>query len=246
MTIFVVEKTIEGLCSSLYVAYTEKIFPDVVTADYKYCGAILDRLIYVVCEKSQYLRVYSALLKYGGGETVSDIKACLLSCEEKAMKVAFDYARLVLDKKRAVFSDLNDKCVSDFNFTVGKVYSEKHRIGGFLRFKETKSGVMYAPYSPDNDITELIMPHFLSRFSYMPFVIHDVKRNKVGISDGKKFKMFKAEDTATLTFSDDEKNLENLWKRYYKAVNIKERKNRKQQNRCMPMRYREFMPETHD
>ncbi|MBR5388661.1 MAG: TIGR03915 family putative DNA repair protein [Clostridia bacterium] len=246
MTVFVAEKSIEGLCSALFLAYTEKIFPDAVIDDYKYCGSLSDRLIYAACDRSQQARVYRAILNYGGGETIGDIKACLTSCEESALKVAFDYARLVLDKKRAVFSDLSDKRVSDFNYTVGKVYGEKHRIGGFLRFKETKNGVMYAAYSPDNDITELIMPHFLSRFSATPFVIHDVKRNKVGISDGRSFRIFKAGDAATLSFSPAEKEWEDLWKRYYKSVNIKERKNKRQQDRCLPSRYRKFMPETYD
>ena len=188
--------------------------------------------------------MYNAILKYGGGETVNDLQVCLNACEETAFKTAFDYARLVLDRRHAVFTELADKRVSEFTFLVNKVRYERHRILGFIRFKETESGILYAPYSPDNDITEMVMPHFLQRLSGTPFAIHDVKRGKVCISDGKSFKVFFTEDGAELNLSEEEKEWESLWKRYYKSVNIKERKNKAQQNRCMPVRYRKFMSET--
>ena len=133
-----------------------------------------------------------------------------------------------------------------FDFTVKKVMSENHRLKGFIRFKETANGILYAPCSPDNDITELLCPHFVQRLSNVPFIIHDVKRNKAGVSDGKRFKIMTTETDAILNLSGDEKKWETLWKNYYRAVNIKERKNKKQQDNLMPVRYRKFLPETYE
>ena len=115
-----------------------------------------------------------------------------------------------------------------------------------MRFKETESGVLYAPYSPDNDITALLMPHFMKRLPYRPFVIHDLKRKTVGISDGRTFRMVKTDALAEITLSKDEKEYENLFKSYFKSITIKERKNLKQQDNFLPKRYRKHLPETYE
>ncbi len=246
MTVFVTELSIKGLCCALFYAFTEKIFPDDIKGGYLHGETFVDTYVKISVDQTKYMRVKRALIKYGGGETFTDIEVCLRSCDEKAYKVAFDYCKLILEKRRAVFTDLNDKRVSDFTYVVNKVYYERHKFTGFIRFKETASGILYAAYSPDNDITELLCPHFVKRLSLIPFIIHDVKRGTVGVSDGKTFNIVHTKRTAELVLSEDEKSWEELWKRYYKSVNIKERKNKKQQDNYLPVRYRKFMSETQD
>ena len=246
MTVFLVEKSLTGICSALVYAFTERVAPDDVFTRDNFTRNFTDRYIEIENDGEKARRVLRALTKYGEENISEHIKICLLSCEDNAVKIAFDYAYLTLSERRNVSDFLADKRVSDFGFTIKKVMSENHRVKGFIRFKETASGILYAPYSPDNDITELLCPHFLTRLSGVPFIIHDVKRNKAGVSDGKRFKIMTTETDALLNLSDDERSWENLWKNYYKAVNIKERRNRKQQNNLMPLRYRKFLPETYE
>ena len=110
---------------------------------------------------------------------------------------------------------------------------------------ESASGAYYAPYSPDNDITELLMPHFAERFKSEKFVIHDLKRKLAGMYDGHEWFIGYAGE-AEVYLSEYEKAFETLWKKYYKAVNIKERPHEKQMKGSMPVRYWKYLPEKKD
>lgn len=246
MTVFLIDKSVKGICSALFYSFTERVAPDYVAPREGFVRNFNDRYIEIATDGENSQRVLRALNKYGEENIAEHIKFCLMSCDINALKIAFDYARFTLSERRDVSSFLADKRVSDFSFTIKKVFCENHRLKGFIRFKETANGILYAPYSPDNDITEILCPHFVARLSGVPFIIHDVKRNKAGVSDGKRFTVMATENDALLNLSDDEKNWETLWKNYYKAVNIKERRNKKQQNNLMPLRYRKFLPETYE
>ena len=244
MIIFLTEKSLSGILSALYRAFTLNVFPDDVKEKSFPCRTLTDEYITINGDPNGEKRVKDAVLKYGGERSLSAVKVCLLSCDENALKYAFGFLKLTLNNKQCELENLSEKAVADFLYCTNKVLFERHRFTGFLRFKETENGILYAPYSPDNDITRLLMPHFISRLSLIPFVIHDLKRKTVGISDGKTFKMINTDAVADLRLSDDEKDCERLFRSYYNSVNIKERKNLKQQDNFLPRRYRKNMPET--
>ena len=73
-----------------------------------------------------------------------------------------------------------------------------------------------------------------------------MKRGRLAISDGFRLKFDDTDLKADFKPSERETEFENLWKRYYKEVNIAERKNERQQNARMPKRYRRFTPEAYE
>ena len=107
---------------------------------------------------------------------------------------------------------------------------------------ESKDKVLYAPYSPDNNITDMLMEHFAERLKSERFVIHDVKRKIAGMYNGKEWIMNYVGEVE-IYLSEYERAFENLWKKYYVAVNIKERPHEKQMKGYMPVRYWKFLPE---
>ena len=244
MKIITAEKNFDGLCAALFLSFTERILPDAVTDKTVYQPSLDSETFEASALKAKTARVASAIFRYGGDSAVGRLKICLLSSDENAFFIAFKYARKLLESRRDISDMLSDKDVTLFDFTVDKVLKEKHRLHGFIRFTVTESGVLYAPISPDNDVTELVAPHFLKRLGDTPFVIHDVRRNRYAISDGKKIFTGTTEKQATVKQSEQEKEFLSLWKRYFKTVNIEERKNLRQQDSYMPRRYRKFMPET--
>lgn len=244
MKVFLTEKNLSGVLSALYYSFTRNSFPDDVKEITLSERNFTDEYIVIEPDNSKSERVKNGVINYGGYRSLNAAKICLLSCEENAIKIAYEFLKLTLERRSCVIEDLSEKAVIDFLYAVNKVLYERHRFTGFIRFKETESGILYAPYSPDNDITALLMPHFIRRFPALPFVIHDLKRNVVGISDGKSFKIVKTERTAEISLSGSEKEWENLFRSYYKTVSIKERKNLKQQDNFLPRRYRKYMPET--
>ena len=50
-------------------------------------------------------------------------------------------------------------------------------------------------------------------------------------------------DELTLTYSEDEKQLQKLWKLFVNTIAIKERVNPKLQRQMLPLRFRKYMKE---
>ena len=125
----------------------------------------------------------------------------------------------------------------------GKVTQEAHRFTGFLRFAEGANGVFYAPFAPDNDVLELILPHFVRRFAAQAFVIHDTVRRKAGMYNGRDCVIALTDEQVSVSLSAQEDYFCGLWKEYYRAVNIAQRPHEKQMRGYMPRRYWKFMPE---
>ena len=244
MKMFVIEKSVDGILSALYVSFTEKLVPDLVVDNITYQPQIDCLPIEIETNLEHANRVKTALFKYGGCDIIAHIKVCLLSCEKDALLIAFNYAHFMLEKRQDVSNMLAEKKVSSFSFLVQKVLHERHIMLGFLRFKESANGVLYAQCAPDNDIVELLAPHFLRRLSSTPFIIHDGKRNKIAISNGRTIKVQFTDLPANFLPSQNEENFNLLWKKYFRAINIKERKNTRQQDRYFPRRYRKYSFET--
>ena len=157
-------------------------------------------------------------------------------------QVAFRYLRLVAKIQAPVGKRLAEPDVFQAVEYMKKVRFEIHRFHGFIRFMETASGALYAPFSPDNDICDLLTPYFRGRFPAFPFVIHDVKRKKASVYDGTN--IFTAPlDEANVLLSANENEWQMLWKNYYTAVNIPSRERLKQMKGYMPTRYWKFLPE---
>ena len=160
-------------------------------------------------------------------------------------QVAFRYTRLLAKEKRPVSKRLANPDVFTAVEYIKKVGHEIHRFHGFIRFMETESGALYAPFSPDNDICDLVLPHFRARLPQFPFVLHDVKRQMAAVYDGQNAFVAPLEQ-ADILLSADEIGWQSLWKKYYGAVNIPSRERLKQMRGYMPARYWQFLPERQD
>ena len=195
--------------------------------------------VFADLEKSR--RVQAKINAYDG-EAVDDISLVLRSCSPLKEQVAFEYIKEIMRRKTAVKKAFNLPQVVDFNDLLYKITGETHQFKGFIRFMECANGVLYAPYSPDNNITDLLMPHFAARLGELKFVIHDVKRGIAGIHNGKEWILGYAGATEIM-LSDDVRGFGTLWKKYYKSVNVSERPHERQMKRSMPVRYWKFLPE---
>jgi probable DNA metabolism protein len=173
---------------------------------------------------------------------MEDLDILLRSGMENNEQIAFRYLRLLAKTKAPVGKRLAELDVFHAVECIKKVRYEIHRFHGFIRFMETASGALYAPFSPDNDICDLLAPYFQRRFPNLPFVLHDVKRGIATVYDGKS--IFTAPlNEAQVVLSANETEWQALWKRYYTAVNIPSRERLKQMKGFMPTRYWKFLPE---
>ena len=173
---------------------------------------------------------------------MEDLDTLLRSGMENNEQIAFRYFRLMATLKRPVGKRLAEPDVFHAVEYIKKVSLEVHHFHGFVRFMETESGALYAPIEPDNDICDLLVPHFKARLPEYPFVIHDVRRQKAAVYDGKNtFNAYLPHANVLICASEQE--WQSLWKNYYHAVNIPSRERLKQMKGYMPVRYWKYMPE---
>ncbi len=239
MKVFITDGTTEGFYTAVFDAYRED--GAVITSPENMQLRFDSAVVNVAADSGKAQRVKNKLDRldrYAAG----DIDLALRSDDALREQAAFEYIKLLVKSGRPVRKMLSHPAVIDISDIISRVTGELHKMKGFLRFMETESGLLYAPYSPDNDITDLIAPHFKARLGEQKFVIHDVKRKKAALCDGNTW-FIAAVGEAEVYLSEYERAFETLWKKYYASVNIKERPHEKQMKGYMPVRYWKFLPE---
>ncbi len=239
MKVFITDGTAEGFYTAVFDAYRQD--GAVITSQENRQLSFDTQIVNVTADGEKAARVRNKLDKldrYAAG----DIDLALRSADSLKEQAAFEYIKLIVKSGRPVRKQLSVPAVIEMTEIIGRVTNELHKMKGFVRFMETASGALYAPYSPDNDITDLIAPHFKARLGDQRFVIHDIKRKKAALCDGVTWFMAEVGD-ADIYLSEYEKVFEDLWKKYYSSVNIKERPNERQMKGYMPVRYWKFLPE---
>lgn len=242
MKIYIVDGNEECFFTAVFIAYNKQNC--IITEEQNLQLGFGNYIEEVKTDSEKSERVKNKLIEYDN-LAVEEICLLLRSCEARKEQVAFEYIKLIMQHKRSVRMMTNIPVIMEMTDLRNKVTGEIHSMKGFLRFMENDKGVLYAPYSPDNNITDLLAPHFAERFKNQKFVIHDTKRKIAAMYDGHELLMFDADD-ADIYLSEYEKAFENLWKLYYKSVNIKERPHDRQMKGYMPVRYWKFLPEKND
>lgn len=237
MTTYFFDGTKNGLLTCIFESFYEKRIPDDVTTECVQCG-LLDEIVTIKTDNEKAERVYKCLKNCKTRYLVSDFNLTFRSGEKKRFKVIFDYLNVAISNKNIdVSKAFALPEIQAFTDLKNRIYTETHRFKGFLRFIETEKGFYYACYEPDNDITELLVPHFTARLQ-SPFIIHDIKRNILALCDGKRYKILNGGDNGVTVFmSESEEIFLDLWQQYYKSINIEERKNLRQMRNYMPERY---------
>lgn len=200
--------------------------------------------VFVKADRSRAERAERRLLEFDG-ECMNDLAILLRSGNPAREQIALRYLKFLTLKKMPVRSMLAETCIIEAMECMRQVTFEIHRLHGFVRFIESESGALYAPLGPDNDIVDLLVPHFRARFPEYPFLLHDVPRKKAAVYDGANSFMAPL-DRAEIVLSANETQWQALWKNYYKSVNIPSRERLKQMRGYMPVRYWKFCPEVTD
>ena len=239
MTYYLVDGSEECFYTAVFDAYNDK--DCMITSERAVQLELGGNIVEVTADSDKAERVKNKLNKLDKG-ALRDITLLLRSCDPLKENTGFAYIKLIIEKGGAVRGMQANPTVLETDAICRKVTGEAHKLKGFLRFMENAEGVLYAPYSPDNDITDILAQHFAERFKNQKFVIHDLKRKIAALYDGCEIVMTSVE-SAEIYLSEYENYFENLWKQYYKSVNILSRPHEKQMKGYMPVRYWRFMPE---
>ena len=124
-----------------------------------------------------------------------------------------------------------------------RVTTEANRFRELLRFSVLKNDILYSEIEPDNNILELLGPHYSDRYKNDPFIIHDVKRSRALIAAGGRWYISEFTKENLPEYHEDESSFRSLWKNYFETIAIKERTNQRCQKNFMPVRYWKHLTE---
>ena len=211
-----------------------------------YSPTLFDNLIKIKLKDDEFI-VDSTINKIGYTNFNIIYKVFLSENKNKEIIIYYYYKNSLKYKNNTIYMR-NLKCVSESLKIAKYVGSEAHKLKGFLRFKELKNNVLYATIEPTNNVLEILSNHFKKRLCNEYWIIEDKKRNIISLYDKNDYIIIN-KDNFIITdneLSNNEIEIENLWKNFYKTIGIENRKNEKCRMNFMPKKYWKNMIEMSD
>ncbi|MBR5296475.1 MAG: TIGR03915 family putative DNA repair protein [Parabacteroides sp.] len=252
MTIFVYDKSFEGLLTLVFEAYARRRFPDLLMAEEEPFPLFYDEAVIVYTDEEKADRVWKGLEKRLSRMALSTVTAVWLSEIPQTDLLLFRYIRKVIDSPCSIELNFGDVEVMEISKIWKKVMNERLRVIQFLRFQKTADGVFFAAVKPLYNVLPLTLSHLRDRFADQQWLLYDVKRQYGYYYDLKKVDEVRFTDKETHLFSgkldetimdDEEKQFQVLWKTYFSSIVIHERINPKRHRQYMPVRFWDYMPE---
>lgn len=245
MEILLYDDSFEGLLCAIYYAFYSKSKIDGIYSEKDFSSPLLlGKIINIETDDVKYEKVKNAIINKIDFLCLEKIYFVYLSCEVDRGLIIYKYLKTAFKLGRDVHSFLNLDEVRIIDEIKKRVSLEKHRFEGFVRFNYIENKFLYSSIEPDNNIVELLAEHFKNRFPNEYFIIHDIKRNKAVVYNSLSYEIVSMSyDIYEQLKSHDDEYMK-LWKAYFKATDIEERKNLRLQCRMMPKRYWKHIFET--
>lgn len=252
MTIFVYDKTFEGLLTVVFQAYSRRTFPDLLLAEGQPLPLFFDEVVTVYTEQEKSERVWQGLQKRLSPSSLSVLTVAWLAEEEGVDLLLLHYIRKAIDAPKSIELNFGDADVLEVLKVWKKVSNERLRIVQFLRFQKALDGTFFAAVEPLYNVLPLVIPHLQDRFADQRWLIYDLRREYgyyYDLHEATEVR-FEAKEAHLLSgllgeslMDKDEKLFQQMWKEYFKSTAIKERLNPKLHRQHMPARFWKYMAE---
>lgn len=252
MSIFVYDKTFEGLLTTVFEAYSLQTFPEVLNAEGEPLPLFYDRVVVVYTDVQKSGRVWKALQKKLSKTALGCLTICWLSELPGIDLLMFRYIRKVIDHPQSIELNFGDTDVLEISKISKKVNQERLRAMQFLRFQKAADGTFFAPLEPIYNVLPLAISHFKDRFADQKWLIYDLKREYGYYYDLSEVTEVHFEEKEAHLFTGrldesimdaDEKLFQQLWRGYFKATTIRERLNPKLHRQNLPVRFWKYLTE---
>lgn len=248
------EDSIEGVFTGIYDAYAlreghERIHIQIGEEENLRLFAYY---MNIVPDSVKTRKVAETIRNRFGDETYLDI--CRALASEDAGKGEAVYKTVVSGltwgSGRRVMENLANPYVEWVFRLARKTSNEATHLIEFVRFKESKEGILFSKIGPGCNVIPFLMPHFSDRLPLENFIIYDEGRNLYGVHPAGK-EWYMVSDTeksieSMLKMSMKEEEYQDLFTMFCSTIAIKERKNLKLQQQMLPLRFREYMVEFAD
>ncbi|MDR1054898.1 MAG: TIGR03915 family putative DNA repair protein [Prevotellaceae bacterium] len=251
--IYIYDGTFDGFLTVVFEVYASKQKPLQIVSRLCWEPNFFDVNKQVATDKLKSERVWKGILARSNANVANMLYLSFASEIKGIEDEMYRYLeKLFADTTACYYQNLLDENSFTLYKVAHKVNYEIQRFKGFVRFQETADGMFFSIIGPDHDIVSLLAPHFTARYPDRPWIIYDNKRDKgvyfdtsemIGMTlTDKQFDEYTG-NLNNAVKSEKEDYYQQLWKIFYKAINIKERKNTRLLLHWLPRRYWRYLPE---
>lgn len=252
MLIYIYDKTFAGVLTALFDVYNRREFPTMLLEEGAVLPLFFDQLHRVYTDMEKANRVWRGLCGKLSPIALAALKGCWMSELPEAPMLLLRYMKKTFDASVSIELNFGDEDVLAVTKIYRQVCQERLRILQFLRFQKTIDGLYFAPIKPKFNVLPLTVAHFKDRFADQKWLIYDFRRqygyyydlnrvDEVTFNENEEQLLSGVLDDSLLVH--DEQLFQQLWKTYFKATAIQERRNPRKQRQDMPMRFWEFLTE---
>ena len=190
-------------------------------------------------------RVEASIRKMGQGVRRLMMYGFLNDSDGKELKL-LRFLELCYQKGPRVMGQLAHPDVAAVMELEQQVSHEACKYREVLRFQE-RERMLGAVIRPHHCVLPLLQNHFCDRLPEEDFVIFDNSHYLALLKRGKKVEYLELQEPVILpTPEAQEKQYQEMWKAFFKALTIEERRNYALQRSNLPKRYWEYMVEMQD
>lgn len=243
MVVYIYDGSFSGFLTAIHEIYYRNEKPNKILSYEGLQFSIIDKYINIETDMNKSIKVYSSIENKISPEALEMVYNVFLSDENDMESIIFEYLKLGWKIGGKIIFHLSDERVLKVNKINQRVQHEVHKMTGFVRFGLIQENIYYAPVQPDNNIIELLAPHFAERFPDQYWIIHDVKRNLAVIYNCKEWILI--HDALENIPDTDSRDIDyqRLWKGFFNSISISNRTNPKLQKSLMPKRYWRYLTE---
>ncbi len=252
MTVFIYDKTFEGLLTAVFDAFNRRTFPEHLLEEGTPLPLFHDEVVAICTDSEKADRVWKGLQKKLSKSALYEITTSWLSELPEVDILLFRYIRKAFDAPQSIELDFGDPDVLELSKIYKKVSSERLHVIQFLRFQKAADGTFFAALEPLYNVLPLTIDFLKDRFADQRWLLYDLKRSYgfyYDLTEAVEVR-FEAQEEHFLTgllsedlMDKDEILFQQLWKQYFTSIAIKERRNPRLQRQHMPARFWKYMPE---
>ena len=233
----------EGFLCIVFSYYYDGISPLCIQPEDEFQQTLDSEEFFIATDYEKARKVQAGICEKISPQVENTLFYASLAEKEERFMDMFRYLLLGFKVGDEVDSHLHQDFVLSVHKKARYVGREAHLLNGFCRFAETKQGVYYCSVTPVNNVLAILAEHFKDRMMNQAWIIHDKKRHRAAVYDGKQCIIGDVPQSIRMEYSDKEQQIQDLWKAFFAAVTIKERINKNLQRNNLPLYFRKSMVE---
>lgn len=248
--------TFEGWLTAVFCVYEQGLQSQaelqLVTND-DFVPSLWQQRFEITTDSDKAERVGKKLLELTGKNGIKQLLWAFLSEQSDVYTAMFWLVAYQIDHpKKTVWEHYTHPAVMKISKLIKMVGRERHRMQAFVRFEHTQDNIYFARINPDFNVLPIVAEHFVARYADQDWAIYDVVRGYgVFYQTDKTAEGLQIIDKVSEDFlqkpeslhSEQERQYQKMWQRYFTSVTIKERANPKLHKQMLPKRYWRFLTE---